>query len=149
MINKMNIERLTGLVIFELAGKEFCADIRDISAIINPTELYQQNLSEVENKIEINNMTIPLVDLYQIYGLRKNDTDGEKRILVVEIKNKLVGFFVEKVKEILTSSKEFLDNLKFIPYEGKEYLNGALTYEGRKLFLPDLEKLAIQRAYSY
>ena len=59
----------------------------------------------------------------------------------MEIKNKMFGFFVEKVKEILTSSRDFLQKIKFIPYEGKQYLSGVLIYEGRKLFLPDFKKL--------
>lgn len=147
MTNYIDLERLTGLVIFELSGKEFCSDIRDISAIINPAELRKTSWLESQKNysIKINNLSIPLINLYEIFGLKKIDGDGEKRILVMEVKNSMFGFYVEKVKEVLTSNKEFLQKINFIPYEGKANISGVLTYEGRKLFLPDFKKLLTQK----
>jgi purine-binding chemotaxis protein CheW len=148
MTEEFKMEELTGLVIFELAGKEFCADIKDISAIINPVELYA--MSDLNNSeaahVNLNNIKIPLVDLHTLYGMESKKTNGEKRILLIEVKNRMIGFFVEKVKEILTSSREFTQTLKYIPYEGKEFLRGVLTYEGRQLFLPDFSRLITQQA---
>jgi chemotaxis signal transduction protein len=147
MIDGKNMDELTGLVIFEIAGKEFCADIKDISAIINPAELKLSSDigSADEHQVLINNLNIPIVDIHKLYGFEQKDGNGEKRILLLEIKNKMFGFFVEKVKEIFTSSKEFAQKLKFIPYEGKEYLTGVLTYEGRRFFIPDYLRVVNQQ----
>jgi purine-binding chemotaxis protein CheW len=137
------IETMTGLVIFEIGGLEFCADIRHISAIINPSELKQEeNLAADKNShISINNLDIPLIPLQKYFNLEMKPKNEDQRVLIVEPDDILFGFFVERVKEIFTMSREFKDKLIFSPGRDNEYLSGILNYEGRKLYMPDFTKI--------
>lgn len=136
--NTTTIDTLTGLVVFTLNGKEYCADIKDISAIINPNELKEAvNLHGSKPFIRINNLQIPIVNLHKYFGLEESGIESNKRILTVEPENNIFGFMVDKVKEIFTMNKEFKNKIEFIPSDKESYLIGVLNYEGRSLYLPD------------
>jgi two-component system, chemotaxis family, chemotaxis protein CheV len=140
--NTIRIDALTGLVVFTLGGNEFSADIKDISAIINPNELKEApDLASDKPFVRINNLEIPLLDLYRSYNLRSSGSEEDKRILAVEVDNHLFGFMVDKVKEIFTMSRDLKEKLEFIPIEKEVYLAGVLKYEGRSLYLPDFKLL--------
>ncbi len=138
------VETITGLVIFEIAIQEFCIDIKEVSAIINPNELDPSSINESTkgSQINIDNLNIPLIDFHQFFGFKKREKTKFTRILVIEPENKRAGFFVERIKEIITIDKEFKnESLKFTPTKDKMFLKGIFDYEGRKLFLPDLHKI--------
>jgi chemotaxis signal transduction protein len=137
------IESMTGLVIFEMGGREFCADIRHISAIINPAELKQEeNLhAEVDPYISINNLNIPVISIHKYFSLEIKPEKEDQRVLIVEPDDILFCFFVERVKEIFTMNKDFKDKLTFTPGKENEFLAGILYYENRTLYMPDFNKI--------
>jgi chemotaxis signal transduction protein len=140
--NTIKIDTLTGLVVFALGSKEFCADIKDISAIINPNEMKEAvDLQSDKPSVSINNLRIPILNLHSYYGLTSSGADEDKRILAVEPENEIFGFVVDKVKEIFTMSKDFKEKLEFIPFNEEEFLAGVLKYEERILHLPDFKRL--------
>ncbi len=138
------IDTLTGLVIFEIAGKEFCANIHDISAIINPNQLGEINSGATQAQIKINNISAPLIDFRKIFSLHEERKSDDVRILLLEIQSRSFGFYVERVKETLTMSKEFRNNLKFISDDENPFISGILKYEGRDLYMPNFNKLIAQ-----
>ncbi len=140
------VDNLTGLVIFEINNNEYCIDINDVSAIINPNELEEGiNLNPVETKkIQVDELLVPIIDLYKYGGMGNVGLNLNKdtRILIIEIGDKKIGFFVDKIKEIITIDVEFKTNaLKFLPEKDNSYLIGKLKYEGRQLNFPDLNRI--------
>lgn len=138
-------ESLTGLVVFEISDKEFCTDIRNVSAIINPNELNQLSLSSKDPKIQINDLIIPIIDIHKLFGADHKSKSKDNRIILVEIQDKVFGFFVERVKEIFSMSKGFKSKLKFSTGHENDYLLGKLDYESRQLFIPDFSKIAMDK----
>jgi chemotaxis signal transduction protein len=136
-------ESLTGLVVFEISEMEFCTDIKNVSAIINPNELNQPSLFDShEPKIQINDLIIQIIDIHKFFGVAHKSNSKDKRIIIVENQDKTFGFFVERVKEIFSMSKGFKSKLKFSTGDENEFLLGKLNYEGRQLFIPDFSKIA-------
>jgi chemotaxis signal transduction protein len=141
------VERLTGLVIFEVANQEFCVDIKDLSAILNPSELKQKIPVNAEEdiKVDIREQSIPILSFKKMFGFKQKETHLEDlRILIVELNNKIFGLLVEKVKEVFTMTRELKKNMKFIPLKGKANLLGVLRYEGRSIYVPDINKLMVE-----
>jgi chemotaxis signal transduction protein len=141
------VEKLTGLVIFEVANQEFCVDIKDLSAILNPTELKQKIPVNAEEDIKVNirEQSISILSFKKMFGFKQKETHLEDlRILVVELNNKIFGLLVEKVKEVFTMTRELKKNMKFIPLKGKTNLLGVLRYEGRSIYVPDINKLMVE-----
>ena len=136
-------ESLAGLVVFEISEIEFCTDIKNISAIINPNELNQPSLfAAKEPKIQINDLIIPIIDIHKYFGVEHKSKSMDNRIVLVEIQDKVFGFFVERVKEIFSMSKGFKSKLKFSTGYENDYLLGKLNYESRQLLIPDFGKIA-------
>jgi chemotaxis signal transduction protein len=136
-------ESLTGLVVFAISEMEFCTDIKNVSAIINPNELNQPSLFDSrEPKIQINDLIIPIIDIHKYFGVEPKSSSKDNRIILVENQDKVFGFFVERVKEIFSMSKGFKSKLKLSKGYDNDFLLGKLNYEGRQLFIPDFNKIA-------
>jgi chemotaxis signal transduction protein len=142
MIDQYKItESLSGLVVFELDDKEFCADIRNISAILNPKEINKSN-SEIASvsKIKLNGIQVPLIDLHKYFDVPRKVKSKNMRIILFEVRDKLFGFMVERVKEIFSMSRSFRNKIHFTPVENT-YVLWKLDIEGRELLIPDFEKI--------
>jgi len=138
-------ESLTGLVIFEISRREFCADIKDVSAIINPKDLpKKEEGSHDDLSINVNDLNITLIDLHKIFDIKHLPGTKDERIVLVEIEEKIIGFYVEKVKEIFTMSKGFRSKIIFSPGNDNQYLLGKLTYGTRQLYIPDFSKIVME-----
>jgi chemotaxis signal transduction protein len=135
-------ESLTGLVVFEISEMEFCTDIKNVSAIINPNELNQPSLfNSKDPQIQINDLIIPIIDIHKFFGVEHKSKSKDNRIVLVEIQDKVFGFFVECVKEIFSMSRGFKSKLKFSTGFDNDYLLGKLNYESRQLLIPDFDKI--------
>ena len=142
--NYLISESLTGLVVFEISEMEFCTDIKNISAIINPIEINQTSLFESKNpKFQINDLIIPIVEFNRFFSVKHKSKSKDSRIVLVEIQDQVFGFFVDRVKEIFSMSKGFKSKLKFSIGNENEYIIGKLDYENRQLLIPDFNKIAL------
>ena len=138
-------ESLTGLVIFEISRREYCVDINNVSAIINPSDLPHEGQGvHDEMPIKINDLNIIMIDIYKVLDVRPIPGTKDKRIVLVEIDEKIFGFYVEKVKEIFTMSKDFKSKIIFSPGNENQYLLGKLNYGTRQLYIPDFNKIAME-----
>jgi chemotaxis signal transduction protein len=146
MINHYEIsESLTGLVIFEISRREFCADIKNISAIINPRDLPKKEHGKGDDlPLRINDLNIIMIDLHKIFDVKRYPGTKDERIVLVEIEEKTFGFYVEKVKEIFTMSIGFKSKIIFSPGNDNQYLLGKLNYGTRELYIPDFSKIAME-----
>jgi chemotaxis signal transduction protein len=136
-------ESLTGLVVFEISEMEFCTDIKNVSAIINPNEINQPSLFAAKDpKIQINDLIIPIIDIHNYFGVEHKVKTKDNRIVLVEFQDKVFGFLVERVKEIFSMSKGFKSKLKFLTGYENDYLLGKLIFEGREFLIPDFSKIA-------
>ncbi len=138
-------ESLTGLVIFEISRREFCADINNVSAIINPRDLPKIGQgSHNDLSLKINDLNITMIDFHKIFEIKHIAGTKDERIILVEIEDKMFGFYVEKVKEIFTMSKGFRSKIIYSPGYDNQYLLGKLNYGTRQLYIPDFSKIAME-----
>ena len=136
------MQNIKGLVTFEIAGQVFCADIQDITGIINPTELDQEkNINSSHPYIELGSVKIPLVDINKTFGFLSKDRTEHARILVVEVKKELIGFFVEKVDHVYSIDNEMQEKMEFTECKRILYLSGILKYQKTNMFLLDLQSI--------
>lgn len=134
---------IAGLLIWDNSGQEFCANINDIYTIINPLEIAQPDIyASVYPHIEIEGQNVPIINICEYLGLNNGTEFGNKRIVVVEAKEKMFGFFADKVKEVFTVGYKLKEKLSFVSYDGKHFIKGVITYKNRLFYLPDFQKIA-------
>jgi purine-binding chemotaxis protein CheW len=132
------------LVSFVLAGEEFAVDIlavREINRMMDLTRV-PQSPPEVEGVINLRGKIIPVVDLRKRFGLPTAERTEHSRIVVVEIRKRVLGFLVDRVNEVLRIGREIVEPAPRMTCSiDSEFIAGVGKLEDRLLILLDLDKL--------
>jgi len=137
-------EALKGLVTFKIGEEEFGVDLLTVQTIIRMTEPTRVPKSPdfVEGVINLRGSIIPVIDFRKKFNLPKKEVEKDTRIIVTEIDQKVIGFIVDSVSEVLripTSSIE--PPPPIIAGIDSEYISGVGKLEDRLLILVNLNKL--------
>jgi len=132
------------LVTFHVGDEEFGVDILEVREINRMMDITRVPHAPdfVEGVINLRGQVIPVVDLRTRFHLGAVEHDKSTRIVVVELKEKVVGFLVDSVSEVLRVPRERIEPPP--PIVGSiesEYLQGVIKLDDRLLILLDLHKL--------
>jgi purine-binding chemotaxis protein CheW len=132
------------LVTFDVAGEEFAVDIlavREINRMMSLTRV-PNSPSEVEGVINLRGKIIPVIDLRRRFGLEQRDHSQDSRIVVVEVCERVVGFIVDRVHEVLRISKSIVEPApEMVCSIDSDFIAGVGKLEDRLVILLDVAKL--------
>lgn len=138
---------LLQLVGFRLGKEEFAVDILNVNEILKMMEVTEiPNVNDCfEGIANIRERIVPIIDTREILNLPKKENNDNTRIIVVEIKEKTVGFIVDEVTEVLRIPKEKTEpppelvttNIK------STYITSVARLKDRLLIMLDLQKLIL------
>ena len=129
---------------FKLGGEEFVLDILKVQEIIRLVEITPVPNAPlfVEGVINLRGKVIPVISLRKRFGFNEKEKDSQTRIIVLEIENKLVGFVVDLVTEVLRLPSSMVEPPPpLISRIGSEYLKGVGKLEDRLLIILDADKI--------
>ncbi len=135
------------LVTFEVTGEEFAVDILAVQEINRMMELTRvpQSPPEVEGVINLRGKIIPVIDLRKRFGQTGTEWNDESRIIVVEIHERIVGFIVDRVHEVLRISSSIVEPPPdLVCSVDSDFIEGVGKLEDRLLILLDIERLFSQ-----
>lgn len=91
------------LVTFELSGEEFGVDIMQVSEVIPVPRITHipQAPECVKGLINLRGKILVVIDLNKRLGFSSKDTDSLSRILIVEVKDTVIGMLVNSVKGVM------------------------------------------------
>ena len=96
----------------------------------------------LEGVINLRSRIIPVLDLKRRFDMPLVDPTSESRILVVEIKDQILGFLVDKVIEVLKVSFAMVSPPKGrILNVGSEFIEEVLALDHRQILSLNLTKL--------
>lgn len=132
------------LVVFRLHNEEFGVEITEVREIVKPRHITR--LPHVDDYIEgVTNLrgeVIPVICLRKRFGLEPQEETEDTRIMMLEVKDNMVGFIVDAVTETLRLSEDAID-----PPPGNiaglraDYLAGVGKLEDRLLILLEVDKI--------
>jgi len=137
-------EDCRSLLIFEISDVEYCLSNTILSSIAKPDNIFRLRASERSkySLLRIGNKSIPLIDLKKVLNDKKQHIDENSRVLIIEYKEILFGFLVERIKEIIALDSKFMTtSLQFIPELKIRYIEGTIEFEDRKLMFLNIEKI--------
>jgi chemotaxis signal transduction protein len=141
-MNKADIlDKVNAILVATIGDRKFCFDIQDIYTTVNFDQARIKYSSANSFAIEIGEESIPLVALGNLFDLVENRSENDSRIIIIEIKNKKVGFFVDSIVEIINfdgrnrSKLELIEDTDFYSYS-----YGILIYEDEYIY-PNLLKI--------
>lgn len=135
---------LLQLVTFTISNEEFGVDILKVQEIIRTMEITKVPRAPefVEGVINLRGKVIPIIDLRRRFGMESLQHGSQTRIVVIELKNMIVGFVVDSVSEVLRIPADtVVPPPAVVSGVDSEFISGVGKLEDRLLILIDLEKL--------
>ena len=142
-LSSTSFDSITGILVFNIAGLEFCIDIEYVSSIITPREKNMLTTSKTlgHENIKVNEEIMPILNFHSMFGLKTPPEDDNTRYVLLDFMKRKFIFMVDNIKEIISINKKTRDALKYVPIEDKPYLIGKIIHEGQIILYPDLEKI--------
>jgi purine-binding chemotaxis protein CheW len=134
------------LVSFKIGDEEFGVDILKVQEINRMDQITRvPNAPDyVSGVMNLRGKVIPIVDLRQKFRLAKKDQDKDTRIIVVELKARVIGFVVDAVNEVLRIPRNVTEPPPpMVAGIGSEYITAVGKLEDRLLILIDLERILV------
>ncbi|BBH24592.1 chemotaxis protein CheA [Paenibacillus baekrokdamisoli] len=137
------------LVTFALDSETYALDIHKVKEIITPTQLTQMVSSDpfLLGIINLRGALLPVYDLRLSLGMAMQAQSPENRIMIIEVGNKDVGFWVDRVTQVLTIGE---DAIEPVPegMEGRlrQAVNGICKANNQLITLLDVERLLPQES---
>jgi|YNPBryulayer2012_1023412.scaffolds.fasta_scaffold36019_2 purine-binding chemotaxis protein CheW len=138
------IDELLQLVSFRIADEEFGVDIIKVQEIIRMVDITRvpNTPHYVIGVINLRGKVIPIIDMRRRLNLKETPYTKDTRIVVVEEENKIVGFIVDSVSEVLRISSSVLEPPPpMVSGISSDFITSIAKLEGRLLILLDLEKV--------
>ena len=137
------VEASEHLATFFLGREEYGVDVRLVQEIIRVSEITQVPRAPefIKGVINLRGRIIPVVDLKRKLGLGDVEVARQSRIVVVKIKERLIGLLVDGASQVL---KVPISTIEAAPDEVTEIdttaIRGVAKLTGRLIILMDLNK---------
>lgn len=135
---------LLQLVTFKIADEEFGVEILAVQEIIRIMQIttVPRAPAFIEGVINLRGKVIPVIDMRKRFGLPVVERDSQTRIIVMEFNQKIVGFLVDAVSEVLRIPADTVEAPPpVVAGIGSEYIKGVGKLDDRLLILMDLDSL--------
>jgi len=131
-------------VIVQLDEEEFALDISNVGSIneYQKITLAPNAPKYIEGVINLRGDIIPIINLAIRFNMKNKKALKDRRIIVVEIDGKLIGFLVDEASQAVTlDSSEIKATPDIIRGNDGDYIDGVCRLENRILLLINLEKV--------
>ncbi|WP_300979824.1 chemotaxis protein CheW [Methanomethylovorans sp.] len=136
---------LLQLVVFQLGGEEFGVDIMAVQEIIKmpPLTAIPQVPEHVTGVIDLRGRVIVVIDLGKKFNILSSENNKDRKIIVVELEDQVIGMMVDSVSEVLRIPSASVEPAPEIIASGvsADYIQGVGKLEDRLLILLDLRNV--------
>ncbi len=131
---------------FQVGEEFFVADINYIREVISWQEVSKvPNVPEfVEGIINLRGKVIPVVDLAKRFNFEVKIDNTKRKIMIVQVFEKLVGIIVDNVTRVIDVTDEMIDDtdiLQNVANTVAGYLKGVAKIGEKLVMIIDLEAL--------
>jgi purine-binding chemotaxis protein CheW len=131
-------------ITFTVGDQEYGVDIMSVREIKGwvETTLLPNTPEYMRGVLNLRGVIVPIFDLRCRFGLGKTEATNLHVIVIIAVKNRMVGILVDTVSDILTvSNSDIRDVPKMETLIEEEYLSGLVTIEDRMVALLNQERL--------
>lgn len=142
--SKKGTSELLQLVSFMIGSEEFAINILSVQEINRMLQITKVPNAPafVSGVVNLRGKVIPVIDLRTKLGLPIKEFDKNTRIVVVEVKDKTVGFIVDAVKEVLRIPTNITEPPpELVTGINSEFIMAVGKLEDRLITLIDIEKV--------
>jgi purine-binding chemotaxis protein CheW len=143
-IGKTDGTALREMVTFLIGTQEFCIDVMVVREIRvwTPATPVAHAPGFVCGVINLRGTVLPIIDFSARLGLPPTEPTTRHAILVVQIRDQIIGLLVEGVSEILTISQDIIQPTPDVASQtAKDFVSGIIATEGRMISLIALDAI--------
>jgi purine-binding chemotaxis protein CheW len=136
------------IVTFEVGEEEFAVDILAVQEIIRVGQITRVPHSppSVEGAVNFRGQITPVVDLRRRFGFDTVERGKDARIVIIEIHERIVGFLVDRVHEVLRINGNVIDPAPTLGNTiDSDYVRGVAKLDDRLIILLELDRLFGQK----
>ncbi len=141
---KKTMSEILQLVTFNIENEEYAIDILNIQSINRMVEITKipNSPDYVEGVINLRGQIIPIISLRKRLKLNEKEIDKNTRFIVVEIYNRVYGFIVDSVNEVLRFDRKIIETPPPMTTNiDSAYIAAIAKLEDKLIILLDLEKI--------
>ncbi len=139
------------LVSFIILGRRLGVDITRVREIIREQEVTKvpQSPPFLEGVINLRGLVIPVIDMPRRFGLQGQKHTKSTRIVVLEIKDMVVGFVVDSVSEVMRIPASIVQETpSVISGAGSQFIQGIAQVNDRLLIVLEADSLLDEQELS-
>jgi purine-binding chemotaxis protein CheW len=132
------------IVSFLVGDREFAVNISRIIEIIyyKPAMPLPESPEFVEGVVDLRGTVIPVLNLKKRLHLPSKNTTRPNHILIVRLKDKMIGIVVDEVKQVVQIDEEQIQSSQnILERTSSKYLQGVCKLNDRLVFLLSLDTL--------
>lgn len=139
-------EGLLQLVGFEIGKEQFGVNILTVQEIIRsaPVTVVPNSPVFVEGVINLRGDIIPVIDLRKRLNMYEQSMDSDRNwILILNINNKVIGFIVDAVNEVLKVAEDSIEPAPDVVVAGLEnqYISGVCEVQDALMIVLNFERV--------
>ncbi|MCT4661788.1 MAG: chemotaxis protein CheW [Tissierellales bacterium] len=131
-------------VVFRLESEEYAIDIMNVKEI-GPYELTTKVPNSpdfITGVVNYRGEVIPIIDLKKKFMLEESHQEDEKRVIVIGLDGKQIGFVVDEASETIIFEESEVDPPpEIIIDKTRKYITGVGKKENRLIIIIDLSKV--------
>jgi purine-binding chemotaxis protein CheW len=132
------------VVAFRLSDEEFAIDIHKLREVLKPVAItpLPHSADFIEGVINLRGDIFPVIDLRKRFGIRAGMDEGNKRIMIVDVGENLLGIIVDQVSEVLYFTEEEIKDPPYGLYGVKsDFIAGIGKKDKRLIIILKPEKI--------
>src|SRR6056297_1546161 len=131
---------------FKIANENYGLELTQAKEIIKPPRVTNVPNTEesIQGVINLRGQVIPVIDMEKKLGLDGDNSEskGDKRIIVINIKNMLIGLYVDNVREVVKLGDDEIEDVSETKKGIKqEYIKGVSTTRDVLIIILNLDNL--------
>lgn len=132
-------------VTFKLGGEHYAIDVMQVQEVLPPTEIAPVPGAPdfVLGIINLRGKVVTVIDTRLRFGMQPKESDGNSRIIVMEVEDNIAGIMVDGVNEVAGVREAEIDTAPNVSNEeSSRYIYGVVSREDEGLLiLVDANKL--------
>lgn len=130
------------ILIFNIAGKEFAVNIKDVDRILSHSNITFVPEQEyfIEGIIDYSDDVINVINLAKLFSIEEID-DEDVILIVVASGEKKVALKTNNGSKIVDLNQNDKESIPQLALEKNSFLKGIVKFEGKLIILLDIDKI--------
>lgn len=131
-------------VIFKLNEEEYGIEITNVKEITEYKQVNRiPNVSDfIEGIVNIRGDIIPIINLKKKFDIEEKGLTKDKRVIIINLNKKLVGFIVDEASQVLRIAEEDIEDAsKILTGMDRRFIEGIGKIDEKIIVLIDLKEV--------